>query len=67
MIKLANSQVSTLDVERIIEQVILFPETQTLVLTHGGTEGNFTVLNTGDLTLDAATYYAGLYLEGALK
>ena len=65
-INLETSQVRAVDVERAIERITLIPESDTLLLTHAGSEGNFTVINTGNITEEASSFYGAFYLRGAI-
>jgi len=67
MIQLETAQISSVDVKHTIQQLTLIPQTETLILTHSGVEGNCTVMNVQDLTYEASSFYGGIYLEGALK
>ena len=55
VIQLESSQVSAIDVKRTIDQITLISESHTLLLTHPGAEGNFTVMDTQDLDFDASS------------
>jgi hypothetical protein len=67
VIQLETSQVSAIDIKRTIDQITLVAESKTILLTHPGAEGNFTVLNTESLDFDSSSFYGAVYLKGVLK